>query len=414
MIDRHISGCIYCGSQGPFSDEHVVCAGLGGDDGEWLLVGCVCRVCNTDIFSKLETKFLRASPAALARLFLQPHTRKQGNKTGKPSVQPKVSYLRDPGTGILVEGELGAAGVGEVLPQLVVIDAQQIAFTGRDTASVTKFLSGLCAAFSDETVLIEKTRNGFEVVYDVTPLSWKDGAYTLGDTATSSRPPAAGFWVEPLTRPATAQENDTIPPRIFQRITGQFVARVIGVKQAAIFLTVLRNAPELTDSTKVSAATTSTQTQPGFHQNYVFDMAAYDRTLTKIGLNLVAKLLGLDLIRNPVFDASVAYARDGVGRVFKYSPENSVRFADTLGPALPDKHMLALLSGPGPNGGNSLVFIARLYGGPMEGIRLAEMETPIPGLDSPIIVHVDYVNHKIERLTLEEHALRVVTATATE
>jgi hypothetical protein len=413
MTLRHISGCIYCGSQGPFSDEHVVCAGLGGDDGEWLLVGCVCRVCNTDIFSKLETKFLRASPAALARLFLQPHTRKQGSKTGKPSVQPKVSYVLDPGTGILVEGELGAGGQGEVLPQLVVVDAQQIAFTGPDTNSVTKFLSELRAAFVDEIVLIAKTKNGFEVGYEVTPLSWKDDAYTPGDTTTNSRPPAAGFWVEPLTRPATAQEGETIPPRLFQRTTGQFVARVSGLKQAGIFLTVLRNAPELIDGTKVTAAT-STQAQPGFHQSYIFDMAAYDRTLTKIGLNLVAKLLGLDLIRNAAFDAAVAYARDGIGGVFKYSPENSVKFADALGSAIPETHMLPLLSGPGPNGGNSLVFMARLYGGPMEGIRLAELETPIPGLESPIIVHVDYVNHKIERLTLEEHAIRVVAATAAE
>ena len=93
---RHDGGCIYCGSEGPFSDEHAVCAGLGGDDGAWLLKGCVCRVCNTDIFSKLETKFLRSSPVALARLFLQPRTRDKGSKTGVPSVQPKACVYRKP------------------------------------------------------------------------------------------------------------------------------------------------------------------------------------------------------------------------------------------------------------------------------------------------------------------------------
>jgi hypothetical protein len=55
---RHEGGCIYCGSPGPFGDEHAVSAGLGGDDSAWLLNDCVCRVCNTDIFSKLETKFV--------------------------------------------------------------------------------------------------------------------------------------------------------------------------------------------------------------------------------------------------------------------------------------------------------------------------------------------------------------------
>jgi hypothetical protein len=55
----HSGGCIYCGIGGPFSDEHVVSAGLGGDDDEWLLKGCVCRACNTDVFSKLEMKAQR-------------------------------------------------------------------------------------------------------------------------------------------------------------------------------------------------------------------------------------------------------------------------------------------------------------------------------------------------------------------
>jgi hypothetical protein len=54
--------------------------------------------------------------------------------------------------------------------------------------------------------------------------------------------------------------------------------------------------------------------------------------------------------------------------------------------------------------------MARLYGDPMEGIRLAEFEAPIPGLECPILVHVDYVNHKIERLTLQQHAERLVAA----
>jgi hypothetical protein len=68
------------------------------------------------------------------------------------------------------------------------------------------------------------------------------------------------------------------------------------------------------------------------------------------------------------------------------------------------------MRGPGPNGRHCLVFMARLYGDPMEGIRLAEFEAPIPGLERPILVHVDYVNHKIERLTLQQHAERLVAA----
>lgn len=58
--------CIYCDGAGPFSDEHVVCAGLGGDDKRFLLVNVVCARCNTDVFSPLELEALRSSPLAIA------------------------------------------------------------------------------------------------------------------------------------------------------------------------------------------------------------------------------------------------------------------------------------------------------------------------------------------------------------
>jgi len=398
---RHDGGCIYCGSKGPFSDEHAVCAGLGGDDGAWLLKGCVCRVCNTDIFSKLETKFLRSSPVALARLFLQPRTRDKGSKTGVPSVQPKVSFARDPDSGILLEAELGAGGNSEVLPQLLIVNAGQIAVTGPDGSSAAAFLSELQKALSDEVTLIEKSREGFDVAYETTPLVWKDDAYALGEAATHARPPKTGIWIEQLIRPETAQDGEALLPRMFRRPAGQLVCRADAVEHAAFFMTALRNAPELLDASKVGAAGTA-HDRPGFHQRYIIDVSVHDRVLTKIGLNLVAKLLGLDLIRNPAFDAAVAYAREGIGGVYKLPPETSVQLTDMLGAALPDRHNLALLPLPRPNGGCGLAFMARLYGGPAEVFLLAEFEGPIAELKRPIVLLVDYVNHKIERPTIEE------------
>ena len=76
-----------------------------------------------------------------------------------------------------------------------------------------------------------------------------------------------------------------------------------------------------------------------------------------------------------------------------------------LGPAIPDCHNLALLPVPRPNGSYGLAFMARLYGGPVEVIQLAEFEGPIPELKRPIILLVNYVNHKIERPTIDESAV---------
>ncbi len=103
--------------------------------------------------------------------------------------------------------------------------------------------------------------------------------------------------------------------------------------------------------------------------------------------------------------AAVAYAREGKGAVLKLPPETSAQLTDMLGPALPDRHNLALLPIPRPNGGYGLAFMARLYGGPAEVIQLAEFKDPIAELRRPIVLLVDYVNHKIEQPTIEEGAI---------
>ena len=45
--------CIYCGEQKPFTAEHVVSAGIGGDDPDWMLTDCICSDCNTKVFAPL-------------------------------------------------------------------------------------------------------------------------------------------------------------------------------------------------------------------------------------------------------------------------------------------------------------------------------------------------------------------------
>src|ERR1700730_4237211 len=97
--------------------------------------------------------------------------------------------------------------------------------------------------------------------------------------------------------------------------------------------------------------------------------------------------------------------RAGNGAIYKLPPEASAEFTEMLGAPLPDQHNLGLLSVPRPNGGCGLAFMARLYGGPAEVFLLAEFEEPIPELRRPIVLLVDYVNHKIERPTIQESAI---------
>jgi hypothetical protein len=55
--------------------------------------------------------------------------------------------------------------------------------------------------------------------------------------------------------------------------------------------------------------------------------------------------------------------------------------------------------------------MARLYGGPLDVIRLADLGRAISELERPLLLHVDYINHKIVQKTLEEHASDVANRT---
>lgn len=322
--------CIYCGGAGPFTDEHVVSAGLGGDDKAWLLGDCVCSTCNTKVFSPLETKFLKSSGAALARLFLQPHTR---DKNKSPSVQPKVAYHHDTNNDLLLEAELRAGGATLVYPQLLFLEANKWASTAADDTSLRAFLAALARLIGSQITVIEKAREHSKVVYRVTPLRWEHDAYVIETTSVARKPPTDGIWFEPLTLPATAQQQGKLPSRIFQRPAGQLVCRVAKFEHVPIALTAIRTNPH------ALAAPTgpSPKAMPnlgGIHQQFVMDMAAYDRVLTKIGVNLCAKLFGPDFVRTSEFAKVKDYARTGKGGVYKHPPETSAAFSNLLGPPL--------------------------------------------------------------------------------
>jgi hypothetical protein len=87
-----MSTCIYCGSTGPFSDEHSIPACLGEFRGFPLLTDRICKTCNNEI-GKLEEQFCRSGPEGFFRRLLgiggrKSHTKAnpfhRGSGGGKP------------------------------------------------------------------------------------------------------------------------------------------------------------------------------------------------------------------------------------------------------------------------------------------------------------------------------------------
>jgi hypothetical protein len=377
----------------------VVPAGLGGDDSGWLLKGCVCAVCNTTIFSPLETRVLRSSPIAWARLFLQPHTRDRGSSTGTPSVQPGLSYYYEPGSGLLLEQELAAGGVPIILPQIIPQSPNMLGIFARDVDGARELQTDLTTALADELVLIEKKpqSGSAKPTFTLTGLTWTDGRYSAGEAKSARQPPKNGVWIEPLEKPATAPAEALLPARVYRRTAGQLVCRSPDVTVAALLLSALRD--HLNEVVVPDHVPQQADTAPGVHQRMRFDLTAYDRVLTKIGVNLCAKLLGPEYVRQPEFDTAKHYARTGEGAVLKIRPDEAQRFEVFKSP-YPNHHILALLPCAGQQpGAFGIVFCARFYDGQVEAIRLADFSGPVPGLSSPAVILVDYVHQQITRLS---------------
>lgn len=396
-LDRHIAGCLYCGRLGPYSDEHVVSAGLGGHDPAWMLRDCVCSPCNTSTFSKLEAHVLKASPIALARLFMQPATR-----DGQPPspLQARTTLQMTDG-GPQLAGELAAGGQPRLFAQVVFEEgarggiSDQLALTGPDQVAIQRLFVALRDRLSDELTLIEKHAAD---AFTATPLTWQCDHYHANAPMQTRKPPSRCVWFEPVRTPGTTGMTEAWS--VFQRPSGQVVGRSSDIDHLCTMLSLLRsNLGSLV--TMLDQPVAPATTVPNMKLQVRADLNAIHRTMVKIGLNLTAHLFAPGVLRRAEFDAAVAYAV-GEGA----APRRAQLPSQLLGPAIPDRHVFYLRVDTDPHGNPALFFMARLYdAGPIESFVLAQFVAPAVELESTV-VHVDYTNNQFEQMTLEEHLLR--------
>lgn len=404
-LDRHIAGCLYCGRLGPYSDEHVVSAGLGGDDSAWMLRDCVCSQCNTSIFSKLEAHVLKASPIAFARLFMQPTTR-----DGQPPspLQARTTLQMTDG-GPQLAGELAAGGQPRLFAQIVFEEgarggiSDQLALTGPDLAAIQRLFAALRDLLADELSLIEKHAAD---AFTGTPLTWQCGYYHANAPMQTRKPPSRCVWFEPVRTPGTKGMIEALS--VFQRSSGQVVGRSSGIDHLCTMLSLLRSNLDSLEAV-LDQPVASDIVTPRMNLQVRTDLDAIHRTMVKIGLNLTAHLFAPGVLRRAEFDAAVAYAMgEGI------APRRAQLPSELLGPAIAERHVFYLVVNTDPHGNPALFFMARLYdAGPIESFVLAQFAAPAAGLESTV-VHVDYTTNQIEQMTLEEHLLRAFRLTGRE
>ncbi len=349
---------------------------------------------------------MRSSPLAIARLFLQSRSRNRGGRTTAPSIQAPVSYFDDPETGLLLEQELRGRGQPTVFPQVIVVPPNQMTVTATDVPAANKLVDEL-GSLPDLVTICVKERDGPEVRFHLTPLTWRDNRYSVSEAIGQAKAPRDAIWLEPLERPAT-NPGATLTPRVFRRTKGPLVCRAGSVEDAARLLTFIRlNHSDLVVPSGTPATSTET---PGIHIRQSMDVAAYDRVLTKIGVNLCAHLFGIGAVRTSAFDAARNYARTGAGGVRRWPIELAKSHTDRF-PRLPNHHVMVVMVNP-PSAGQAghVAVLMQFYGGLADALIVAKGDTGIPNCPDPIFVVVDYEANVISIFSVEEFAIFAISS----
>lgn len=394
--DRHVGGCLYCGRPGPYSDEHVVSAGMGGDDKAWMLRGCVCRVCNTVVFSKLEAKVLKEGVTSLARLHEQPTTR---DRKQAPTMDTHATLLRSEKNRWAV-AEYLAGGVAGVRPQIMLEHLENedhFGLAAPDETSLESFRAAVEQLLAQEFPLVRKDES--KQIW-VTPLHWSKGRYAPGREARADRVPTQGVWMGRLVAPPEPPDA-VLPWTLYQRREGQLVCNVPDTETAALLLTRIRlNHAAIFPRPDATPAPSRIE-NPEVFLRIPEDPEARTRVLAKTGLNLLAHLVASDFMRDPCFDPAVNYVFGRAGATLRHGQAP----ANAFGPPNENHHDFILaakrLDAHGPW---HIQLIARVYGMQPMILLLGRCPSVPSALEAPIIVHVDYTRHEIRQQTLEQHA----------
>ncbi|MEB0046842.1 MULTISPECIES: hypothetical protein [unclassified Pseudomonas] len=388
--------CLYCGSSGPFSDEHVISAGMGGDDNRFVLKNCVCRTCNTEIFSPLELEVLRSSPLAIGRIFMQPLGRKRGKSTNLPKLQAKSKAMISE-SGRPLDFEFGQNAKPILIPQLTMVGQSAFESNSDTGLELQEFVEVARRLFNEPIVLIRKLVGEVKSTFELARWVWADGEYVeAGEAEIAAKPPVGGIWFERMEQ--SGDEPSPYLARLFQTGTKSVGLRVACEMAPQAALIFFRKAIEQID---FSTTVESLITNPVVSVGMTISVGMMDRVMTKIGLNILAFVAGPDYLRHPAFDEIKKSVMTGRPEL-QMTPGDEAGQVKFIFDRVPAGHHVFFISGMYlPDGKYALGMTMKLYGSSGSFVKLG-IDVPEPPVPMPIIFTADYTTHSVKQWSLIE------------
>lgn len=392
--------CIYCEGPGPFSDEHVISAGLGADDDRYLLVDMVCKRCNTDVLGKLELEVLRCSPIAIGRAFMQPHGRDRGKRTAAPGIQARRKQMASP-SGYPHEIDFGQHAQPIVLPQLKITGEKKFDYAAAGPDELHSFVMSLSTLLQgDQVTCIRKRGPEHELRYETIIMLRSGETFTQADESSfQAKPPRNGLWLESCD--GVGSESMTPAATILQNLNGSIVLKTsTATVEGALNLFVQAIAKFPFDS-----HVTRDIEGPIVAMEMTVTVGAMERVIAKIGINLLAYYLGRDYVTDPGFQQVKDSILTGTPRLSAGIIEDA-SIQSILDAAPENHHVFCLSKASQPGGRATIKMIAKLYGA-AQNMVLA-LDVPEPNLPLPVFFLVDYLNHKVKQWSLYDYSEHLV------
>ena len=393
--------CVYCGSGGPFNEEHVFSAGMGGNDKSFILIDLVCCKCNSEIFSKLELSVMRRSPTGIRRKFSQSKSRDRGPNTRAPSIETSSHFIID-NHGRCLEAEYAADGTNTMLAQILIED-NKVYFTASSDTHLRKLYSELARALEMPVIhLIDKVK-GSNKTFDVTTYEWFEDEYIQLASEVLSKPPAIGIWLETF-----ADKHPNASPRVYQRLAGQLNLRIPPKGDPAQFLRSMRRTlPSM--SAKKESTTESLIEQPIVHIEMNADLESITRVLAKTGVNLLIHTFGKEFVARPEFDKVKKFALTGIpARPLSSLGDKAKYFTNILFGSIPKQSHCAMLVGVlAQNHTYDIYFNVCLYGSDFHSVLIAT-ELPPDTFFEPIYLLVNHEKNSIRKLSWLEYQVEIL------
>ncbi|RKF33380.1 hypothetical protein [Paraburkholderia fungorum] len=376
-------------------------AGIGGDDRRFMLRDLVCGVCNTTVFSPLERQFMRSSPAAFARIFLQAQGRGKGKKASIPTIDTLSTTIALPEHGE-VEAELLAGGQAVTLMQIVLRGGGEAVVTGDDRGDFGNFIDAAREIIDDLIPVVAKElgSNG-RAIYKLTNFKWVNDGYHPEADEILDVPPEKCLWRESF--PSISIENRPARhPTLYQRTAGQIALRLSATDNIAPLLADLRYAIAKLSETPLPPY--QALEKPSLSISMTIDPKIYVRVLAKIGLNLVAWTFGEKYIRDRAFKRTKAGILTGKKDILLISADENDALRPIFSGVPSNRHAMTLF--PVQIGDKfNLALIIRLYGGATHAVDLG-IDVPAPPPAAKVYFFVDYSAHQIDQIDSIEFMMK--------